>query len=1035
MRSLTSLSWLLIFGCIYIEAKSRPSAQLGKAKSSLPPKAPSSTPNDDKHPKKTKKKKKHRKSPLDESETKLSHISSGGEPRKDSSTLTSTSKRKHHKKKKTRKMKERALKQKIDENIAVKNTPTQEDAPKSLKGQLIKSPARRKKTKKRKAKQPGVKANSIEEKQIDTENIAVSGNHGSRSHARKVISKSSTSDRSSPVRDQRKSPSMHEKKKKKRKVKKRGVSVAVAGNTKSRRPTLETNATQHHKVGRIFSHEPDTPVTVDVEHDDAKTNKPLQANGTASHIRNTDGIHDTKETKMQSIATNVVEKDGKENINLTQIQVERLPSVTQSNLSSLSSEYPINNATLTSETAAKGDGEVGMAADIEYDTDRVQVIEDFVHIAGLRREANESISVQVTSRDLKNESHKGETSSIRDITDVSEHEQKIEEYLHMATDETSTNGSSIKGYTLYDEKKEKGDLSKVGPTTDFSDSSEHERGMEDYIHVEHGITPQMDTEEAVLQHETALEKDTPFTGNLTKDEVIIENDGHIGNVTSSQTTETTIDVGHVIKEDEEAVNRKSDENELELDSDSSDNRDDENGGDLFTDAPVGAIAYDKHNGVAHESRSSNDPNDNDDENISLDDIATDHETRGRSNDEYEHTEDGDIPITNNDDEIRTSGVNLKDDTSTKNQATPNEDELCIKEIANTKDDASYLTVSVVTWNLAEESPPENDADFIRRFRGRGKEGSDFVLISGQECENIKPRRTEGHRSREFRRLMVKMLGKQYVPIALHMLGGIQFGLFCKRSILGEIEHISVADVTCGIGNVFHNKGAIGAFVKIKARKTSERHSKSLRMLFVTAHLAAHVKNFEARDSDFWRIASELEAQAPPRFLPPKKEGQETTGKYLLESMDRIFFCGDLNYRVDLPREQAEHSILRMAELVGSDTPRAREELEDLRLSLLRHDQLLASIAQKRAFVGFAEGKIAFLPTFKFDKQSHEYDTSHKQRIPAWTDRVLFKPQGTRVIEYDSIPHAMHSDHRPVFASFHVSMQGREMKKSRKEKSS
>jgi hypothetical protein len=354
-----------------------------------------------------------------------------------------------------------------------------------------------------------------------------------------------------------------------------------------------------------------------------------------------------------------------------------------------------------------------------------------------------------------------------------------------------------------------------------------------------------------------------------------------------------------------------------------------------------------------------------------------------------------------------------------------------QDVAKAKDDDADLSVSVVTWNLAEESPSEEDASFIKRFRKLGDDrgrGSDIVLIAGQECENIKPRRTEGRRSREYRRLMIKMLGKKYIPIALHMLGGIQFGLFCKRSLLSDIEHISVADVTCGIGNIFHNKGAIAAFLTMKAKQPSNgRFSKSLRMLFVTSHMAAHVKNTEARNSDFWRIASELEAAAPPQFLPRKarKEGEKCSGSYLMESMDRVFFCGDLNYRLDLPREVTEHSIAEMA--------RNSDSADALRSYLLRHDQLRAVMAEELAFPGLAEGRIIFPPTFKFDKDSDDYDTSHKQRIPAWTDRILFKPAGTRILEYDSVQTARHSDHRPVYATFRVSRLGRALTNKRKAK--
>jgi hypothetical protein len=345
-----------------------------------------------------------------------------------------------------------------------------------------------------------------------------------------------------------------------------------------------------------------------------------------------------------------------------------------------------------------------------------------------------------------------------------------------------------------------------------------------------------------------------------------------------------------------------------------------------------------------------------------------------------------------------------------------------------------LKVSVVTWNLAEESPLPDDACFIKHFRdnGKGREtGSDLVLISGQECENIKPRRSEGSRSREFRRLLILMLGKDYVPIAMHLLGGIQFCLFCKRSILSDIQKASVADVTCGIGNVFHNKGAIGCFLQMKANNKShgegvQRKSKSIRMLFVTAHMAAHVKNTEARDSDFWRIVRELEIQAPTSFLPKRNSDTEATGQFLLESMDRIFFCGDLNYRIDLPREEVEYAVQRIRSITESRNPKTLPDADELRQSLLQYDQLRATMALGRAFPGFVESPITFAPTFKFDKGTDDYDTSPKQRIPAWTDRILFKPVGTQVSIYNSVETARHSDHRPVFATFLVDMTGRDL---------
>ena len=57
--------------------------------------------------------------------------------------------------------------------------------------------------------------------------------------------------------------------------------------------------------------------------------------------------------------------------------------------------------------------------------------------------------------------------------------------------------------------------------------------------------------------------------------------------------------------------------------------------------------------------------------------------------------------------------------------------------------------------------------------------------------------------------------------------------------------------------------------------------------------------------------------------------------------------------------------------------------------ILDYDQLHREMSCQRVFVGFREGRIAFLPTFKYDKRSNNFDSSAKARCPAWTDRILF----------------------------------------------
>lgn len=65
-----------------------------------------------------------------------------------------------------------------------------------------------------------------------------------------------------------------------------------------------------------------------------------------------------------------------------------------------------------------------------------------------------------------------------------------------------------------------------------------------------------------------------------------------------------------------------------------------------------------------------------------------------------------------------------------------------------------------------------------------------------------------------------------------------------------------------------------------------------------------------------------------------------------------------------------------------------------------------------AFEGFQEAPIRFKPTYKYDNNSQQYDSSEKNRSPAWTDRVLVRGKAARIILYDRAE-LLTSDHRPV----------------------
>ncbi|KAK4058577.1 Inositol-1,4,5-trisphosphate 5-phosphatase 1 [Microbotryomycetes sp. JL221] len=128
--------------------------------------------------------------------------------------------------------------------------------------------------------------------------------------------------------------------------------------------------------------------------------------------------------------------------------------------------------------------------------------------------------------------------------------------------------------------------------------------------------------------------------------------------------------------------------------------------------------------------------------------------------------------------------------------------------------------------------------------------------------------------------------------------------------------------------------------------------------FITAHLAAGHSNVQERDQDYNTIEQGLKFQ----------KGRT------IKDHDNVIWAADTNYRISLPNEEV----------------RTLSEQDDY-AALLEADQ-------------------------KYDNYSDLYDTSEKQRIPAWTDRILYSGQHIDVNRYQRAE-LKTSDHRPVYAMF------------------
>ncbi|OBS57414.1 hypothetical protein A6R68_11460, partial [Neotoma lepida] len=161
---------------------------------------------------------------------------------------------------------------------------------------------------------------------------------------------------------------------------------------------------------------------------------------------------------------------------------------------------------------------------------------------------------------------------------------------------------------------------------------------------------------------------------------------------------------------------------------------------------------------------------------------------------------------------------------------------------------------------------------------------------------------------------------KYVLLASEQLVGVCLFVFIRPQHAPFIRDVAVDTVKTGMGGATGNKGAVA--IRMLFHTTS--------LCFVCSHFAAGQSQVKERNEDFVEIARKLS-------FPMGR---------MLFSHDYVFWCGDFNYRIDLPNEEI--------------------------------------------FRGFLEGKVTFAPTYKYDLFSEDYDTSEKCRTPAWTDRVLWR---------------------------------------------
>ncbi|XP_066603443.1 inositol polyphosphate 5-phosphatase E isoform X4 [Prorops nasuta] len=307
-----------------------------------------------------------------------------------------------------------------------------------------------------------------------------------------------------------------------------------------------------------------------------------------------------------------------------------------------------------------------------------------------------------------------------------------------------------------------------------------------------------------------------------------------------------------------------------------------------------------------------------------------------------------------------------------------------------------LKIFIGTWNMNGQTPPKELNDFMLP--------SDVEMIPDMLAIGTQESCSERN---EWEAALQETLGPSHVLLSSANLGTLHLALFIRRDLIWFVSIPEEDSFSTRTGTAFRTKGAVALALMLFGTS----------FLFVTAHLTAHQDKVKERVNDIKRIVRNLDL---PKDLPTKHKNKDVT-----QNFDCVFWCGDLNFRLAQPRQEVIQWV--------TDTSFPQENPINL-----QKDQLRTILNEGSVLRGFEEAPILFPPTYKYDPGTQTFDSSSKQRTPAYTDRILFKGKGhtkgyirrlshestnlhkdgaIECLVYDSVPSICTSDHKPVWGVF------------------
>lgn len=317
-----------------------------------------------------------------------------------------------------------------------------------------------------------------------------------------------------------------------------------------------------------------------------------------------------------------------------------------------------------------------------------------------------------------------------------------------------------------------------------------------------------------------------------------------------------------------------------------------------------------------------------------------------------------------------------------------------------------LLIYSATWNMGGKVPTSNELRLLIPQEPK----YDIYIVGTEECLTSIAKsifksvfkKITFTKNEDWERLIMTQFDRlDYSLLYSKSSGATNLAVIVKRKIKEHFNFIYSTSVTAGIGNFVPNKGAVCIWFTYK----------NISFLVVNMHLAAGKKNQEKRNENFNRIMENIHFEHIDQIFKQHLNYYYTkNSKEIISLFDCCIFMGDFNYRLD-------KDIDYVKSLLSVKTNYTNKEKEVIE-KLILFDQRKCNNTD---LIQFQECPITFLPTFKFVPGTDEYWFHSDNKLPGWTDRILYKYNKDKITftpnKYTSIMEMKISDHKPVLLDF------------------